>query len=69
MNRLLQAELIYGRLLPVSEPHLIERYNKALAGFGLRPTALSSFDIDIDRVTRRRSPMNSATVTISIQTE
>lgn len=47
MNRLLEAELIYGRLLTVSEPHLIERYNKALAGFALRPTALSSFDIDM----------------------
>lgn len=47
MNRLLEAELIYGRLLNVSEPHLVERYNKALTGFGLRPTALSSFDIDM----------------------
>lgn len=47
MNRLLEAELIYGRLLPVEEPHLIARYNKALAGFGLRPTALSAFDIDM----------------------
>ncbi|MDI7860825.1 hypothetical protein MRS76_02555 [Rhizobiaceae bacterium n13] len=47
MKRLLEAELIYGRLLEVSEPHLIERYNKALQGFGLRPTALSSFDIDM----------------------
>lgn len=47
MNRLLENELIYGRLLNVSEPHLVERYNKALAGFGLRPTTLSSFDIDM----------------------
>lgn len=47
MNRLLEAELIYGRLLDISEPHLIARYNKALAGFGLRPTALSSFQIDM----------------------
>ena len=39
-------ELIYGRLLPVSEPHLIERYNKALIAFGLKPTKLTSFDID-----------------------
>ena len=30
MNRLLEAELIYGRLLPIREPHLVARYNKAL---------------------------------------
>ncbi len=47
MKRLLEAELIYGRLLPVEEPHLIERYNKALAAFGHRPTALTSFRIDM----------------------
>jgi hypothetical protein len=39
-------ELIYGRLLPVEEPHLIERYNKALKAFGLKPTKLEKFDID-----------------------
>ncbi len=47
MKRLLEAELIYGRLLEISEPHLIARYNKALQGFGLRPTALSTFRIDM----------------------
>jgi hypothetical protein len=47
MKRLLEAELIYGRLLPVDEPHLVERYNKALDGFGMRRTALSSFRIDM----------------------
>jgi hypothetical protein len=47
MNRLLEAELIYGRLLDISEPHLVARYNKALAGFGLRPTTLDTFDIDM----------------------
>ncbi|TPK71459.1 hypothetical protein FJ930_15315 [Mesorhizobium sp. B2-4-15] len=39
-------ELIYGRLLTVDEPHLIQRYNKALAAFGLKPTRLESFQID-----------------------
>ena len=39
-------ELIYGRLLTVDEPHLIDRYNKALAAFGLKPTKLKSFQID-----------------------
>ncbi len=47
MNRLLEAELIYGRLLTIREPHLIARYNKALAGFGLPETKLAEFDIDI----------------------
>ncbi|KQS99172.1 MULTISPECIES: DUF6638 family protein [unclassified Rhizobium] len=47
MKRLLEAELIYGRLLEISEPHLIARYNKALQGLGLRPTSLSSFQIDM----------------------
>lgn len=39
-------ELIYGRLLPVGEPHLIERYNKALKAFGLKPTKLKKLEID-----------------------
>ena len=47
MDRLLEAELIYGRLLEVAEPHLVARYNKALAGFGMRPTALPAFRIDM----------------------
>jgi hypothetical protein len=47
MKRLLEAELVYGRLLPVEEPHLIERYNKALDGFGTPRTALSGFRIDM----------------------
>jgi hypothetical protein len=42
MKRLVDNELIYGRLLPVSEPHLIARYNKALKAFGLPETASSS---------------------------
>jgi hypothetical protein len=47
MKRLLEAELIYGRLMTVSEPHLIARYNKALKGFGLPETKLSEFDVDM----------------------
>ncbi len=38
--------LIYGRLLTIDQPHLIERYNKALVAFGIRPTKLRSFEID-----------------------
>jgi len=47
MKRLLESELIYGRLLTVDEPHLIARYNKALKGFGLPETTLSVFHIDM----------------------
>ncbi|TJW63521.1 MAG: hypothetical protein E5X43_37265, partial [Mesorhizobium sp.] len=41
-----ENELIYGRLLTIDEPHLIQRYNKALVAFGLKPTKLKSFEID-----------------------
>jgi hypothetical protein len=49
MNRfplLRENDLIFGRLLTVDEPHLIERYNKAMTAFGLKPTKLKSFQID-----------------------
>ena len=46
MDLLRENELIFGRLLPVEQPHLIERYNKALKAFGLKPTKLDSFEID-----------------------
>src|SRR5690606_40477112 len=46
MDLLLDNDLIYARLLPIEEPHLIERYNKALAAFGLPPTKLSRIEID-----------------------
>lgn len=46
MNLLRDNELIYGRLLTIEAPHLVERYNKALAAFGLTPTKLASFEID-----------------------
>ena len=47
MNRLVENELIYGRLLPVAEPHLVARYNKALRAFGLPETKLAEFRIDM----------------------
>lgn len=47
MKHLLEAELIYGRLLPVDAPHLIARYNKALKGFGLPEITLQSFHMDM----------------------
>ena len=46
MDLLLENELIYGRLLPIEEKHLIDRYNKALKAFGLKPTKRNSFEID-----------------------
>ncbi|HTV69216.1 MAG TPA: DUF6638 family protein [Rhizobiaceae bacterium] len=46
MDLLRENALIYGRLLPVEEPHLVERYNKALKAFGLNATKLEKFDID-----------------------
>ena len=46
MNRLYENDLIYGRLLAIEEPHLVERYNKALKAFGVKPTKLKAFDID-----------------------
>ncbi|EDQ34153.1 hypothetical protein HPDFL43_14187 [Hoeflea phototrophica DFL-43] len=47
MKLLADNELIYGRLLPISEPHLVGRYNKALKAFGLPQTALEHFRIDM----------------------
>ncbi len=46
MDRLYENDLIYGRLLTIDQPHLIERYNKALKAFDLKPTKLKTFDID-----------------------
>lgn len=46
MELLRDNELIYGRLLPIEEPHLIERYNRALKAFGLRPTTRQMIEID-----------------------
>lgn len=46
MDLLRDNELIYGRLLTVDEPHLIERYNKALKAFGLKPTKRDMIEVD-----------------------
>lgn len=47
MNLLREKNLIFGSLFTVDEPHLIERYNRALEGFGLAPTKLDKFQIDM----------------------
>lgn len=46
MDLLRENAMIFGRLLPVEESHLIERYNRALKAFGLKPTKLEKFEID-----------------------
>jgi uncharacterized protein DUF6638 len=47
MKLLETSRLIFGSLLRIDAPHLIERYNKALVAFGLRPTELKAFRIDM----------------------
>lgn len=47
MKLLYENDLIYGRLLEVSQDYLVQRYRKAMAGFGLRPTELDQFHIDM----------------------
>lgn len=47
MKRLLENELIFGRLMDIAEPHLVERYNRALSSFGLPQTSLTEFSIDM----------------------
>ena len=47
MQRLIENKLIYGQLLEISEPHLVERYNQALEGFSLKRTKLKTFRIDM----------------------
>ncbi|MDF1609752.1 hypothetical protein PZ897_16310 [Hoeflea sp. YIM 152468] len=47
MKRLVDNELIFGRLLAIDQPHLIARYNKALKAFGLPQTARAAFRIDM----------------------
>ncbi len=47
MELLEEYKLINGELLTIAEPHLIERYNQALKGFGLPETKLKKFRIDM----------------------
>jgi hypothetical protein len=46
MERLIDNALIYGAMMRVREPHLIERYNYALREFGLPETGRTDFVID-----------------------
>lgn len=47
MKLLRENDLIFGNLFKVDEPHMVERYNKALEGFGLKRTKLKKFEIDM----------------------
>ena len=47
MKRLIESGLMYGNLMPVDSPALVERYNRALKALTGRQTALSEFHIDI----------------------
>ncbi len=47
MNRLIKSGLMYGNLVHVASPALVERYNRALKHLTGRETALTDFYIDI----------------------
>lgn len=46
MQRLIENGMLYGRLMRVDAPHLVERYNRALERMGMQRTALERFHID-----------------------
>lgn len=47
MNRLIAAGLMFGNLVEISSPALVERYNRALKHLTGKTTALKDFHIDI----------------------
>ena len=47
MKRLIENKLMFGSLLPIEEPHLLERYNAALQSFGLPKTKLERIQVDM----------------------
>ena len=47
MKRLIEKGLMFGNLVEVSSPQLIERYNRALKHLTGKTTALTDFHIDI----------------------
>lgn len=47
MKRLIEKGLMFGNLVPVDSPALVERYNRALKHLTGRTTALPDFHIDI----------------------
>ena len=47
MNRLIQSGLMFGNLVHVTSPALVERYNRALQHLTGKTTDLTDFHIDI----------------------
>ncbi len=47
MNRLIRLGLMFGNLIPVTSPALVDRYNRALEHLTGKTTQLSDFHIDI----------------------
>ncbi len=47
MKRLIEKGLMFGNLIKVSSPQLIERYNRALKALAGKETKLTDFHIDI----------------------
>lgn len=47
MKRLIEKGLMFGNLMPVTSPALIERYNRALKHLTGKTTALDDFHVDI----------------------
>lgn len=47
MNRLIQKGLMFGNLIPVASPVLVERYNRALKHLTGKTTSLREFHIDM----------------------
>lgn len=47
MKLLYENDLIFGRLMEISQDYLVARYRKAMEGFGLSPTKLDHFHIDM----------------------
>ena len=47
MNRLIRLGLMFGNLIPVDSPALVERYNRALKHLTGKTTSLTDFHIDI----------------------
>lgn len=46
MERLIENALIYGSMVQIDQPHLVERYNQALSAFGLAATRRNAFSVD-----------------------
>ena len=47
MKHLIARGLMFGNLVPVDSPALVDRYNRALRHLGKAPTALEDFHIDL----------------------